>query len=219
MDTSVRAKLIDLHVSHGQIERALREYLILADSYQQLAQMDKAREIYEEALRLVPRVPEERDWKVRILHKIGDTAMRRVDWKGAVSVYEQIRGLVPGDERAHLTLVDLFYRLEQPRRALEELDDLLRIYREEGRSEHLFTVLRDIVERWPDIIPLRARLAQAHLDAGHTEEALEHLEQLVNLQVDAGKIAHARATIQAIIALHPSDVGEYRTLLEAISEA
>lgn len=218
MDTSVRPKLIDLHVSHGQIERALREYLILADSYQQLAQMDKAREIYEEALRLVPRVAEEREWKVRILHRIGDTAMRRVDWKGAVSVYEQIRGLAPGDERAHLTLVDLFYRLDQPRRALEELDDLLRIYREEGRSGHLFTVLGDIVERWPDVIPLRARLAQAHLDAGHTEEALDHLEQLGNLQVDVGQIAHARATIQAIIALQPSDVGEYKRLLEEISE-
>jgi tetratricopeptide (TPR) repeat protein len=218
MDTAVRTKLIDLLIRHGEIEQALSQYLILADSFYHLAQMDQAYEIYQEALRLVPRVDDEADWTVRILHKVGDIAMQRVDWKRAVSVYNQILESAPGDERAHLTLMELYHRLNQPRRAIGELEALLEIYREEGREERAFAVLKDVVDQWPDSIPLRARLAQAHLNAGHTEEALDHLDRLGDLQLDAGQVAQARATIRAIIALQPPDVEEYKLLLEDLTE-
>ncbi len=218
MDTAVRTKLIDLLISHGEIDKALSNYLILADSFYHLAQMDQAKDVYREALRLVPRVDQERDWTVRILHKIGDIDMQRVDWKRAVSIYEQIRDLAPSDERARLTLMDLYYRIGQPRKAVEEIDDLLQTYREEERPKRLFAVLNDVVERWPDVIPLRARLAQAYLDAGHTEEALEHLDQLGDLQLNAGREAQAKATIRAIIALQPPNVDEYKVLLQQIED-
>jgi tetratricopeptide (TPR) repeat protein len=216
MDTGVRAKLIDLLISRGEIDQALRHYLILADSYYHLAQMGQAREVYQEALRLAPRGDEERDWEVRILHKVGDIDMQRVDWKRAASVYERIRDLAPGDERARLSLMELYYRLSQPQKAIQELDELLRAYREEGRSERMFAVLNDLVERWPDRIPLRARIAQVHLDAGNTEEALEHLDRLGDLQLDAGRTEEAKATIRAIIALNPPDVDDYEMLLNRI---
>jgi tetratricopeptide (TPR) repeat protein len=216
MDTAVRAKLIELLISSGEIEQALQHYTILADSYYHLAQMDQAREVYEEALRLVPRLDHQRDWTVRILHRIGDLAMQRVDWKNAVSVYQRIRDLAPCDERARSMLMELHYRLNQPRRALEELDQLLRAYQEEDRAERILVVLDDLLERWPAEIALRARLAQAHLDAGHTEEALEHLDKLGDLQLEAGRLEEARSTIQAIIALRPPNVASYEMLLERI---
>jgi tetratricopeptide (TPR) repeat protein len=219
MNTAVRTKLIELLISHGEIERALSQYLILADSYHHLAQLDQAQEIYQEALRLVPRVDQERDWTVRILHKIADLSMQRVNWKRAVSVYERIRDLAPSDERARLTLMELYYRLDRPREALAELDELLEIYREKDRSERMFSVLTDVVDRWPEVIPLRARLAQAHLNAGHKEEALDHLDQLGDLQLDAGREAEAKATIRAIIALQPPNIDEYKTLLGQIGDS
>ena len=218
MDTAVRTKLIDLLIRHGEIEQALSQYLILADSFYHLAQMDQAYEIYQEALRLVPRVDEEREWTVRILHKVGDIAMQRVDWKRAISVYSQILESAPGDERAHLTLMELYHRLNQPRQAIKELDALLAIYRKEGREERALTVLSDAVEQRPDSIPLQVRLAQALLNAGHTEEALDHLDRLGDLQLEAGQVAQARATIRAIIALHPPNADEYKMLLEELDE-
>jgi len=218
MDTAVRTKLIDLLIRHGEIDQALNNYLILADCFYHLAQMDQAREVYQEALRLVPRVEEERDWTVRILHKIGDIDMQRIDWRRAVSVYEEIRDLAPNDERARLTLMELYYRLDQPRKAFRELDDILKTYREEEKSERVFAVLTDVVDRWPDAIPLRARLAQAYLNAGHTTEALDHLDHLVQLQLDAGQDAQAKATIRAIMALQPPSINEYKTLLRHIEE-
>lgn len=218
MDTAVRTKLIDLLITHGEIEEALSQYMILADCFYHLAQLDRAEEVYEEALQLVPRVEGEDGWKVRILHKIGDIHVQRVDWRKAVSVYERIRDLAPSDERARLTLMDLFYRLGERKPATEELDALLGIFRDERRSDRVFAVLEDVVERWPDVVTLRARLAQAHLNAGHTEEALEHLDHLGALQLEAGHTEQARATIEAIVALQPPNVDEYRTLLEQIDE-
>jgi tetratricopeptide (TPR) repeat protein len=216
MDTGVRSKLIQLLIRHGEIDEALRHYLILADSYYHLAQMAHAREVYQEALRLAPRGTDEREWSVRILHKIGDIDMQQVNWRRAASVYERIRNLEPGDERARLSLMELYYRLGHPRKAIQELDQLLQVYREEGRSERMFTVLDDLIDRWPDRIPLRARIAQAHLDAGNTEQALEHLDRLGDLQLDAGRTGEAKSTIEAIIALNPPDADEYRMLLERI---
>jgi hypothetical protein len=112
----------------------------------------------------------------------------------------------------------LLYRLGQPRRAAAELDGLLEAYRDQGRPDRVFAVLDDVVDRWPDVVPLRARLAQAHLNAGHKKEALKHLDHLGALQLEAGRVAQARATIEAIVALQPPNVDEYRTLLEQLDQ-
>lgn len=216
MDTGVRSKLIQLLIRHGEIDKALRHYLILADSYYHLAQMAQAREVYQEALRLAPRGSEEREWTVRILHRIGDIDMQQVNWRRATSVYERIRDLESRDERARLSLMELYYRLGQSHKAIQELDQLLQIYRDEGRPARMFAVLEDLIDRWPDRIPLRARIAQAYLDAENTEEALKHLDRLGDLQLDAGRTEEAKSTIEAIIALDPPDADEYQMLLERI---
>jgi tetratricopeptide (TPR) repeat protein len=219
MDTLVRAKLIDLLISHGEIDEALEHYLTLADSYYQLAQTDQAREIYQEALRLAPRGTQDRQWEVRILHKIGDIYMQRVDWRHAIEVYEQIRERAPADERARLTLMNLYYRFNRPELAITELDSLLKIYLEDGNTQRVFAVLEDAVRERPDDIPLRTRLAQAHLDAGNVEQALQHLDRLGDLQLEAGRHEEARAAIRAIIALHPPNVAAYQQLLDEIGES
>lgn len=218
MDTVVRAKLIDLLISHGEIDEALEHYLILADSYYHLAQMDQARDVYQEALRLAPRGDPNRRWEVRILHKIGDIDIQRVDWRRAIGVYERIRKLAPDDERARLTLMELHYRFNRPEMAFAELDGLLNIYRESGRTQRVFTILEDAVHERPDDIALLTRLAQAHLDAGHAKEALEYLDKLGDRQLDAGRYEDAKATIRAIIALNPPNVAAYRQLLDQLND-
>jgi tetratricopeptide (TPR) repeat protein len=217
MNTTVRGKLIDILVSHGKIEEALEHYLILAESYYNLAQMDRAREVYQEALKLAPRGDPGHRWTVRILHKVGDIDMQRVDWKRAVSVYEQIRKEAPDDERARLTLMELYHRLGRPDLAIKELDDLVKTYRERGKTKRIFTILEDAVNERPDDIPLRTRLAQAHLDTGNIDQALLHLDKLGDLQMNAGRADDAKATIRAIIALNPPNVEAYKQLLAQLN--
>ena len=50
MDVTVRSKLIDLYTTLNKAQQALEQYLTLADSYFQLAQVDRALEKYNEAL-------------------------------------------------------------------------------------------------------------------------------------------------------------------------
>ena len=218
MDTKVRAKLIDLLSSYGAVDQALEHYMILADSHYHQAQMDQTRETYQEALKLTPRGSPERQWRVRILHRIGDIDMQRVDWKRAVEVYEQIRTLAPDDERARSTLMDLYYRLNRPERAIIEMDNLVRIYQESGETERVFTLIEDAVRERPDDIPLRTRLAQVHLDAGNADQALKHLDRLGDLQLEDGRYEDAQATIRAIIALQPPNVAAYQQILDQINE-
>jgi tetratricopeptide (TPR) repeat protein len=218
MDTGVRAKLIDILVTHGNIEQALEHYLTLAESYYNQAQMDRAREMYQEALRLAPRGDPKRNWKVRILHKVGDIDMQRVDWKRAVGIYEQIRKVDPNDERARLMLMELYHRLGRPALAIGELDELLKICRAAGKTQRIFAILEDQVSERGDDIPLRTRLAQAYLDSGDKDKALEHLDKLGDLQLNSGRHDDAKATIRAIIALNPPNVAAYQQLLAQIDE-
>jgi len=216
MNIVVRIKLVDILVRHGEIDDALLHYLNLADSYYQMAQMDRARETYQKALRLAPRGAPENRWEVRILHKIGDIDMQRVAWRNAIEVYEQIRQLAPDDERACLTLMELHSRLGRPELAIAELDGLLKIYHEQGKTQRIFAILEDVVREWADSIPLRARLAQEYLNAKNIERALEHLDKLGDLQMEAGQHDDARATIKLIIRLRPPNVEAYQQLLDQL---
>ncbi|HIE37592.1 MAG TPA: tetratricopeptide repeat protein [Anaerolineales bacterium] len=217
MDVAVRTRLIDLLVSHGEIDRALEHYLALGDTYYQMAQLDRAREKYNEALQLAPRGDPKRGWTVRLLHRIGDIDMQRVDWRQAIRVYEQIRDLAPDDERARLTLMELYRRFDRPERAIRELDDLLRLYRQTGRTQKAIAILQERVEEQPDNIPLRARLAQVHLNAGNVTEALQQLDVLGDLQLQAGHMKDAIVTIKAILRLNPPNADAYRQLLEQLT--
>jgi len=216
MNTVVRTKLIDMLISHGEIDEALTHYLDLADSYYHQAQMTQAYEVYQEALKLAPRGSSEHQWEVRLLHKIGDIDMQRVNWRRAIEAYGQIREIAPDDERARLTLMELHYRLNQSNLAISELDALLKIYREKGKTQRIFTILEDAVSERPESIPLCARLAQAHLDAENIEQALKHLDKLGDMQIEAEQYEDAKATIQAIIMLQPPNVEAYEQLLSQI---
>ncbi|RLC94385.1 MAG: hypothetical protein DRI77_11020 [Chloroflexi bacterium] len=142
--------------------------------------------------------------------------MQRVAWRNAIEVYEQIRQLAPDDERACLTLMELHSRLGRPELAIAELDGLLKIYHEQGKTQRIFAILEDVVREWADSIPLRARLAQEYLNAKNIERALEHLDKLGDLQMEAGQHDDARATIKLIIRLRPPNVEAYQQLLDQL---
>lgn len=213
MHLTARMKLIDLQVGLGEIDRALEHYLALGDAYYQMAQLDQAREKFNEALQLASRGNPERRWEVKFLHRIGDIDLQRVEWRRAISVYERIRDIAPDDEKARLTLMDLYERLRRPDRALAELDSLLQHYVRAGKSQKAVPILEERVREKPDSIPLRARLAQIYLNVGRREDALQELDILGDLQLQAGRVQDAIATIRVILRLHPPNAEAYRQLL------
>ncbi len=215
MDVNLRTKLIEMLVSYGQIDRALEQYLALADTYYQLANLEKAREKYLEALQLAPRGSTKRLWRSQIMHKIGELDMERGDWRRALQSYEQIKKIDPTDEKARLALVELYYKV-QPQRAVQEIDELIKVYKAEGKIKRLVPFLDEQIRMHPKDIGLRARAAQVSIESGLRNEGINHLNALGELQLNAGLTQQAIATIRAIIALNPPNVQAYQKLLTQI---
>lgn len=216
MDVTVRSKLIDLYISNHNIEEALDQYLTLANSYYQLAQVDRALEKYNEALRLTANVENPTPWKVEILSQIGDIYNQRFDWTRAASAFEELLSINPHDERLLRQLVDLYLKQHKSDQAIKTLDTLLAIYRQQRQAERVVDLLKELSAIYPENMFLRQRLAQAYAENGLKQAAIAEYDALGEMQLEKGLRDQAMQTIQEILKMEPEDVEGYRRLLAQI---
>ncbi len=215
MDVTVRAKLIDMYTSYNKIEEALEQYLVLANSYYQLAQVDRAIEKYNEAIRLSASLDNANGWKIEALTRIADIYNQRFDWAGATTAFEELYTLTPSDSQIMRQLVELYYKQVRKPEAVAILDDLLDIYQRQSPTAGL-DLLRDLVSLYPDDMSLRQRLAVAYAQNDRTKDAISEYDTLGEMQLEVGQRDQAIQTIQAIINLGPDDVEGYHRLLSQI---
>ena len=218
LDIAVHRRVLELLVQHGRIDDALQQYLYTADAHYQLAQPDRAREIYSEALRLAPRGNPEKEWQIRILHRMADLDVQRLDWTAAIKDNEEILRISPDDERAHLALFRLYPRTGRSRLGIGALDKLIKRYLTNNKTAKALTILEDLTESQPDSIPLRARIAQLCLNLGKRDQALQHLDILGALQLETGHTEGAIKTIEAILALNPPNEESYADLYREMAQ-
>jgi tetratricopeptide (TPR) repeat protein len=218
LNIAVHHRVVELLIQHGRIDDALQQYLHTADAYYQLAQPDRAREIYDEAFRLAPRGNPEKGWQIRILYRMADLDVQRLDWSEAIKDNEEILHISPDDERAHLALFRLYPRTGHSRLGIEALDKLIKRYLTTNKMAKALAVLEDLIESQPDGIPLRARIAQLYLNLGKRDQALQHLDILGDLQLEAGHREGAIRTIEAILALHPPNEAAYADLYREMAQ-
>ncbi len=216
MDLAVRARLIETLAAQDRTDEALSQYLDMAEIYYRLADLDMARTTYANALKLAQRSSVDRAWSGQILHQMGDIDQQRLDWRQALRVYEQIKTIMPNDEKARELLINLNFRLGQNRQAIAELDDYLRHLLSQNRLDRSLTLLEELVHARPEEHGLRLRLAQVYKQASRPQEAMVQLDALAELQLDAGQTAEAARTVQQILALNPADAEGYRQLLARI---
>ena len=216
LDMGLRTRLVDMLKRHGEIDRALEHAIALAEAHYQLAQIEKAREKYHEALELAPRGSPERQWKLQILHRIADVDMQRLAWRDAVTAYHQIVRIAPDDERASVTLAELLFKLGKGPQALAEIDRYLARLASLGRTKKILAILNSMAAQQPDNMGLLNRLAAAYAQAGDRDKAIEHLDRLGELQLDAGLRSEAAVTIRSILSLQPADAKSYQQLLSQL---
>ncbi len=219
LDIGLRSRMVEMLKRHGEIDRALEHSVAMADAYYQLAQVDKARDTYLSALHLAPRGDPEKQWPVAILHRVADIDMQRLSWRDAVSIYKQIVRQAPDDERANVTLVELLFKMDRGHEAMAELDRFLERLASLNRSKRILAILNDLLSQQPDDTGLLSRLAAAYAQTGEREKAIEHLDRLGELQLDAGLREDAGRTIEAILSLGPAEVEGYQHLLAQIKKA
>jgi tetratricopeptide (TPR) repeat protein len=216
MDTSLHQSLIKLFDGLEKWPELLNQYIEMADAYYQMGDLDAARQACQSAIQLAQRIEAPKEQVVHILHRMGEIDVSKLDLRQAMRTYEQIRKLDAEDERARRALVDLAYRLNDPISAVQELDGLLRVYAKQRKAGQIIRVLEELVTRFPEDMALRSRLAAVYRQTGNNEKSIEQLDQLAELQLEAG--LHSDAIVR-IIEMNPPRLDDYKRLLQQLSGA
>ena len=216
MDLAVRNNLIELLTSHNRIDEAISEYFDLGEIHYRLAELDKARQSYLSALRLAQQSRTNCKWAVQILTKVADIDMQRLDWRQASRIFEQLRTLQPEEKSARMQLIDINFRLGQDDAALKEVGDYIKVIEENQSPKESIMFIQELIDERPDKIDLRRRLAEAYIRSKQTKKAIEQMDQLADKLLDNGDTWGAIEMLEAIIALNPKNIADYREVLKQI---
>jgi tetratricopeptide (TPR) repeat protein len=215
MDVTGRAKLIDIYTSQKNMGEALNQYLVLADCYYQLAQVDRAIEKYNEAVRMAANVEDGVRWQKDALTRVADIYNQRFDWARSARALEQLYELDKNDLKVKQKLVELYYKQNKVPQAIKLLDDLLSVYQRRSPVAGM-EFLKDLVFSYPNDVDLRQRLAVAFIQNDMKREAIAEYDVLGEMQLERGMREQAIQTVQSIIDLGPADIEGYKQLLVQI---
>ncbi len=215
MDVTVRSKLIEVYLNRNKLESAIENYITLADSYYQLAQVEKALEKYNEALQLSAKSEAASRWRAQILTNTGDIYSQRFDWARAAAYLEEAHKLDPQNEQTSRQLVDLYYKQGKKSHAIRTLDGLLKVYYKEAPQKAI-SFLKELVVVNPEDMFLRQRLAIAYTQNGQREEAISEYDTLAEIQFNNNMRDQALKTLQTILKLKPANPDGYRQVIQQI---
>lgn len=216
LDIEVRQNLIELLEQQDRMSEALNQYIDLANTYQQLGDFERASQTFAASERLARRISAPTKKLIEIKHAIAEINQMRLNTRQVQKVYEEILELAPDDERALRGLIDLNYNQGNTVEAIKRLDTLLGVYASKGTVNKITALLLELVEQFPRDMALRARLASIYRKLGQPAQAIEQLDALGELQLEAGMNKDAANTVRQIIALKPDRVEEYRKLLSQL---
>lgn len=216
MDLNARTRLIEMLMSAQEHSQAAEEYIQLASVYFSRAELDRARQTYTEALRIAQHPSVDSQLRAKILHLMADIDLQSLDWRQALRVYEQIRTLNPGDEKARTNLVNLHLRLAQHQEALEELDSYLGYLVEKRQISQAFGFLEALVVEQPEVMPIRFRLAELYKQAGRLEQAIGQYDIIVEKLLTSGDHPGAIKILNTVLKLNPPNAREYQQVLNQL---
>lgn len=218
-DLSLRTSLIELLTARGEIDEAIAEYMNMADIYYRLAELDMARKTYAAGLRLAQQGEASRIWSVKLLQRMADIDMQRLDWKSAERIYEQIRTLQPDDENVRKQIIQINLRLNDFQKAAAELENFITYLQSIGQRGKAIPFLEELLAENPKQPVLMRALAEEYRQADRIEDAVAQLDALGELLLEAGNRAGAIQAIEAIIAMRPPNVADYVRVLKQLEQA
>jgi tetratricopeptide (TPR) repeat protein len=216
MDLEVRNRLIDQLIARGQTREAIKEMVKSGEVHYSLAELTESRKTYSNALRLIQQSGTGDSWRIQILHRIADIDVQSLNWRQALTIYQQICALQPDEMNANKKLIDLNFRLGEQNQAFVTLNNYIKKLRTEGRQEEVITFLEDLSEDWPNQILIKRHLAEFYQEVGRVDDAIQQLDAVGEFYLESGKRDDAIRSIRKIIDLNPPDVRKYQQLLDEI---
>jgi tetratricopeptide (TPR) repeat protein len=215
LDLNARRRLIEQLTASGQIEATIQEYLDLGDVYYRLAELDKARDTYEKALK-VAQQSNLNNWTAEILHHTADIDLQRLDWRRALRQFKQIQSINPEDTKATLNIVDLNFRLGLDTDALTALGNFVDFMNRRRKQQEVIQMLEDLLQIDPDRLAIRRTLAGQYQLAGRDEDAVAQWDEVGNRLLEENDRDGALQAIRAIIQLNPPNLADYQLLLREL---
>jgi len=216
MDLESRRRLIEQLIARGDIEEAIAEQLKLGEVYYNMAEIASARQTYSDSLRLAQQHKVEVIWKIRAMHRIADLDIQSLDWHRALRMFEKIRNLDPGDQKARQNLVDLNFRLGQSAQALNEIKTYITYMENTGEIEPLGEFLETLLRDYPKNAFIHQQLGDHYRKAGQISDAIVAYDTAGELYMEAGDRGRARFVITSILELNPPNADHYRQLLPTL---
>jgi tetratricopeptide (TPR) repeat protein len=213
LDLDVRVNLIELFENEERWDEALDQYIHLAETFQQLGDFDRSSDTFEAAEELARRINAPAEKLVEIKHFIADIHQMRLNTRAAQQIYEGILEVKPDDVKALRALIDIYYTQGNQVEAVQRLDNLLGFYARDGQIQKIISLLEEMVHVNPADTAIRQRLASIYRKRGLKAEAIEQLDRLGELQLDAGLTSEAAKTIKQIISMKPDRIEDYQRLL------
>lgn len=217
MVLSTRYLLIEQLKKSGQSGEAVEEYLKLARVHYNLADLNRSRNTYTEALHYAQKSRVDNTLRIRILHHMADIDVQSFDWRQALKVYEQIRILQPNDRKAMSRLVELNFRLGHEARAISEMDQFLSHFINNGKVEEAISFLNGLIQENPKQKHIQKRMIELYLQEGRKSDAIEFLDAMGENLMLEGDRAGAIEVVGMILALDPPNADDYSDILEKIS--
>ncbi|MGD8455919.1 MAG: tetratricopeptide repeat protein [Anaerolineales bacterium] len=217
MDRAARNRLIRRLIEQGQVDQAIHEYIKLADVHYRLAQLDIARNTFENALRLAQQTNADPTWSARILKHMADIDMQRLDWRQAMRVYEQLRTLAPDDSDTRASLINLNVRLGQENQAASELDNFLSYLTGKAQENKAVVFLEKLVAESEEAIFARRRLAEFYAQSNRYQESITQWDKVAETMLSMGDNEGAKEAIRAILVLNPPNAEQYRVALQKLN--
>ena len=216
MDMDTRKTLIDQLMDSGQSTEAIEEIIRMAEIQYSLAELAEARKTYSLALQYIHRTGMDNQWRVRLLHRVADIDIQRLNWRQALSIYDQICKINPGDQDANIRLIDLNFRLGERSQAESRIENFVQTLLDKGQEKDVITFLEKLDAEWPNEASLKLLLSDQYFKRGRIEDTLRVLEEAIKILMDLGDRSGAAEIIQRVIILNPQDADRYRHLLSNI---
>ncbi|MCJ7734413.1 MAG: tetratricopeptide repeat protein [Anaerolineales bacterium] len=213
MNIEIRQRQIDLLEEYGNKEEAINEYINLADVFFPLAELDSARSAYTKALTLANTIADDGGFRLKLLLRLADLDIQRLDWDSAIATFMEISEFIPGHKKASISIVDLNYRLGKKPAAESEMDRFLNLYDPQTNGEAIRDYLVTLKEEIKGEDYIFRRLVNFYKDQGQRDQAITELDGLGEMLLDAGRKQDAVAVIEEIITLDPPNIEAYEKLL------
>lgn len=213
MNQEARNELINILISRGKVPEAIQEYIKLAETYYNQADLTKAGKTYALALRYAQQFNVGRETRLKLMHRMADIDMQSLDWRNAIQVYEQIRTLDAEDGKARDMLFDLNMRLGQTSQAITELDSYLNHLISVNRTAEGLEYINLKIREHQNQPALYQRLAEFYRLLGRKEDAINQLELAKEIFVQAENRKAAIDCVMAILALNPTNASIYQRML------